>query len=98
MRIKRVITILNDLGRVELDHGSQQGEEYERAVRSNVSNEVHKPLIYVFCTRVHDLNFPPPRPDLLIQWRQNRVENSGIPGGVAARCPKYQADTLSGSC
>ncbi|KAH1005513.1 hypothetical protein HUJ04_006476 [Dendroctonus ponderosae] len=40
MRIKRVITILNDLGRVELDHGPQQGEEYEHAVRSNVSNEV----------------------------------------------------------
>ncbi|KAH1005512.1 hypothetical protein HUJ04_006476, partial [Dendroctonus ponderosae] len=39
MRIKRVITILNDLGRVELDHGPQQGEEYEHAVRSNVSNE-----------------------------------------------------------
>ncbi|XP_019760184.1 hexokinase type 2 isoform X2 [Dendroctonus ponderosae] len=49
MRIKRVITILNDLGRVELDHGPQQGEEYEHAVRSNVSNEIRekcRELIY----------------------------------------------------
>lgn len=35
MRVKRVITILNDLGRVELDHGPQHGDEYE-----HVTNEV----------------------------------------------------------
>lgn len=40
MRVKRVITILNDLGRVELDHGPQHGDEYEHAVRSHVTNEV----------------------------------------------------------
>lgn len=40
MRIKRVITILNDLGRVELEHGPHHGADYENAVRSHVTNEV----------------------------------------------------------
>ncbi|XP_066251312.1 hexokinase type 2-like isoform X3 [Euwallacea similis] len=42
MRVKRVISILNDLGRVERDHGHQHEEEYEHAVRNHVSNEIRE--------------------------------------------------------